>query len=238
MSDSTTNAGADNTGSAAATDADALPAASSLLTDGDTGGQQAGAEDAAGTAAAADGEATKVDGKAADGDAAAKGAPEAYEDFTLPEGATLAAEVLDEAKGLAKELDLSQDQAQRVVGLLAKASAESGKTADSAATQRQVDAVKTVVDGWIDEIRKDKDIGGDKLTESLAQAREAMEATTTPQLRELLKRSGLGNNVHVIKHFLQIAPAFRSDKHLDSGAQPGGGAKSKAAVLYDSTPTQ
>lgn len=54
----------------------------------------------------------------------------------------------------------------------------------------------------------------------------------------LLQRSGLGNNVHVIKHFLQIAPAFRQDPHLNSGAQPAGKSKDKAAVLYDNTPTK
>lgn len=237
MSDSTTNAGADTTGSAAATGAGELPPASSLLTDGDTG-SQAGADNAAGTAAAADGKANEADGKPADGDAAAKGAPESYEDFTMPEGATLAAEVLEETKGLAKELNLSQEQAQKVADLLAKAGTESGKAADAAAGQRQVDAVKSVVDGWINELRSDKDIGGEKLTENLAKAREAMEATTTPEMRELLKRSGFGNNVHVIKHFLQIAPAFSQDKHMQSGAQPGGKARSAADVLYDSTPSK
>ena len=233
MSDTTNTAGAADTGSAGATGAGELPPASTLLTDG-APGAQAGADDAAGKPAeGADGKGTEADGKPAGGDNAAQGAPESYADFTLPEGATLAPEVIEETKGLAKELNLSQEQAQRVADLLAKSST----AVDAAAGARQAEMVSTVVNGWIDEVRTDKDIGGEKLAENLAVAREAMDATTTPQLRELLKRSGLGNNVHVIKHFLQIAPAFRSAQHVPAGQQPTGKGKTPAEVLYDATPS-
>lgn len=230
MTDST-DAGAANTDTAA-TNAGDLPEVRSLLTDGDPG-DNAGADDAAGSAAAADGKAGKADGGAGAGDDAGNDTPESY-DLKIPDGATLAPEVVEEAKGLAKSLNLSQENAQKVANLLAKATTEAAKSADTGFAQRQADAVKGVVDGWVAELRGDKEIGGDKLTENLAAAREAMEATTTPQMRVLLQRSGLGNNVHVIKHFLQIAPAFRQSRHVSPGDQPGV-KRSAAEVLYGTT---
>lgn len=46
---------------------------------------------------------------------AAAGAPEKYADYTVPEGWTLDAEVKGKADGLFKELNLSQEQAQKAV---------------------------------------------------------------------------------------------------------------------------
>lgn len=229
--ESTTEGG---TGAAAAeTGADAVPG-STLLTDGE--GTQAGAD--ATTAGAADGDdgtQTKAAGKAEGGDSAAEGAPEQYEDFKLPDGAVLAAEAIEETKTLAKELGLSQEKAQKLADLLAKTST----AADAEFAKRQADAVKGVVGGWVDEVRKDKEIGGEKLQENLAKARAAMDATATPELRALLKGSGLGNNVHVIRHFLRLAPMVSQDRTMQAGAQPGGpkdrSEAGRAARLYPTT---
>ena len=231
MTTESTTAGASTTDTAAATGAD-LPTASTLLTDG--GGAQAGAEDlTAGAEGATDGATTEAEGKPADGDSAAKGAPEAYEDFKLPEDAKLAPEVLESTKTLAKELDLSQDQAQKVADLLAQAST----TSSQAATAALADRFKATTTQWLAELKADKEIGGDKLDASVAKARAAMEAVAAPELVALLRHSGLGDNVHVVKHFLRIAPAVLQDRTVQSGNQPGGPRKSAAERLYGHTTT-
>lgn len=175
------------------------------------------------TTPATDTAATTADGKPADDTPVVEGAPEKYADFKAPEGATLAPELVTEVGTLAKELNLSQDKAQKVVEL-------ASKLASQGVTQ-QAETFKTVKDGWIAATKTDAEFGGEKLAESLATAKAAMEATCTPQLQVLLDKSGLGNNAEVIRHFLKIAPAFAEDKHVPGGKAPVD-AKSAAKVLY------
>ena len=232
MSESTISAGAENTEAAVTTEAAALPEASTLLTNGD-GGEQPNP----GTGEEAGNEAPKADGEEGKGSKAPKSeAPESYADFTLPDGVELDAKVVEEAKTLAKELGLSQENAQRVADLLAKQSEATGPKAAKAFEEQQQAQVKSIHDEWVDQVKADKEVGGEKLAENLAKAKAAMEATTTPQLQMLLQRTGLGNNVEVIRHFLRIAPAFSEDKHVPSGDQPSG-KRSAADVLYEKTPS-
>ena len=226
MSDLTSGAGADTTQAAPGQQAEGLPVTSSLLTDG-----QAPAAQQAGTESQDEGQGGTEDKGASDGAGKTppEGAPEAYEDFTAPEGVTLDTEVLEEFKGLAKELGLSQDKAQKVADILGKQT--------QAAAVAQTNEIQRVNTGWIEETKADPEIGGEKLAANLAAAKAAMEATTTPQLRMLLERTGLGNNAEVIRHFLKIAPAFAEDKHVPGGNRPPGSGKSAAQVLYDATPS-
>ena len=169
------------------------------------------------------GTSTEAEGKP-EGEQTAKGAPETYADFTLPEGVQLDAAVVDEIKGLAKELGVSQEAAQKIADVAAK-STKSFET-------QQAETVKSISQGWAEETRNDKEIGGTALAENLAKAKAAMDATTTPQLRMLLDRTGLGNNPEVIRHFLKIAPAFAADSTFPGGKAPGDGKQSAAKVLY------
>lgn len=216
MSEATAGAGADTTPAAPAAPALETPVNASLLTD-DNPAPTAGEGDAPAPE-------TKDESKPGEGEAAPEGAPEAYEDFTTPEGVQLDPAVAEEFKGLAKDLGLSQEKAQKVADVIAKQT--------QAFTVGQTAEVQRVNAGWITETQNDKEIGGDKLPETLAAAKAAMEATTTPQLRELLKRTGLGNNVEVIRHFAKIAPAYMADKHVPGGAAPGGSTKTAAERLY------
>lgn len=155
-----------------------------------------------------------------------KRAPEAYAEFTAPEGVQLG-ELSDEVKALAKTLDLTQEDAQQVVDLGAKLAQKAA--ADQAAQ------VQTIQATWLVDLKADPDIGGDKLDANLARAKEALAATATPQLVTLLARSGLGDHPDVVKLFLKIAPAFLPDTHVPGGKAPGAGTKSAAQVLYPNT---
>ena len=177
------------------------------------------------------GDGTSETAAAGDGTTTPAGAPETYSDFTVPDGVVLDTAVVDGFKGLAKDLGLSQEHAQKVADVIAqqaKASAE----ASQGAVQAEITRVQSA---WAAEAKADPEIGGDKFEENLATAKQVMEATTTPQLRMLLDKSGLGSNPEVIRHFLKIAPAFREDKHVPGSKAPPGAGKSAAEVLYDKT---
>ena len=201
MSDPTTAAATTSTDAAATTTAteSAAPAAQMAATTAQTS--------------------TEVQGVAAT--VAPTGAPEAYADFTVPEGLNLDTA---EIGGLAKTLNLDQDTAQKVVDLNAKAVQSYAKA--------QVDTVTALHADWRAQVAADGEIGGDKLTENLARAKAAMQATSTPQLQVLLDKSGLGNHPEVIRHFLKVAPAFLTDNFVPGSTKPAGVEKTAAKVLY------
>lgn len=175
-----------------------------------------------------DGKATDAEGKPASGDKAAEGAPETYSDFKAPDGVQVAPEQATEFKALAKELNLSQEKAQKVFDAATKLAQQGQAQAET----KIVDTIKSTHEQWVAETKADKEIGGDKLAENLAKAQAAMKATSTPQLQTLLDKSGLGNHPEVIRHFLKIAPAFSQDKHVPGGKAPAGDSKSAEKVLY------
>jgi hypothetical protein len=133
-----------------------------------------------------------------------EGAPEAYEDFAMPEGVQIAPEVLGDLKDLAKELNLPQDKAQKVADLGAKlAQRWAGQAAE---------AQETAAAEWLQQSQTDKDFGGDKLTESVATAKQALDTYGTPQLRELLNQTKLGNHPEVVRFMVSVGKTLAEDK--------------------------
>lgn len=149
-----------------------------------------------------------------------KGAPEAYEDFTAPEGVDLDADVMGEFKTLAKDLDLDQGSAQKVTDLAVKLSQ---KWADA-----QTARVAEMHAEWEAEAKADKEIGGDKLPDTLATAKKALDAYGTPALRELLDQSGMGNHPEMIRFAAKIGKLVGEDTFVGGGSSssPSGDAKS------------
>jgi hypothetical protein len=178
-------------------------------------------------------EPAKADGKPDEGGKTAdQGAPEKYADFTPPEGVKApAGELMTEFSTLAKELGMSQEKAQDAFALVAKLAekGEAGKAARDAATAEAA-RLETIAN-YEKASKADPEFGGDKLAENLAIAKAAMNATASPALIKLLNETGLGSNAEVIRHFIQIAPAFAEDKHVQGGKAPAN-VKDAAKVLY------
>lgn len=132
-------------------------------------------------------------------------AAEVVYEFTAPEGIELDKVSTDEFVAIAKELKLPKDAAQKVVDL---------------AVKREVanrEAHKTMVSGWADEVKADKDIGGDKLEASMAIAKKAIDLGP-PELKELLNNSGLGNHPAVVKWAHTIGKALSEDRFVSGKA--------------------
>lgn len=147
----------------------------------------------------AEGEAAKDD---QDKDAAPEGAPEAYEDFTAPEGVDFDPEVVEDLKAVAKELNLPQAQAQKLADLGAKMATK--WAAD------QAENVAALRKDWVDEVKADKAIGGDNLNASLAAAKKVVETFGSPGLQELLN-GPVGDNPEVIRFFVNVSKAISED---------------------------
>ena len=159
-----------------------------------TQGRQAADAAAAGKAPEAN------DAKAAEAPADAKPtAPETYE-FKAPEGRTFDSEVIAEYSKVAKELNLSQEAAQRVLDAVGPKLAE-----------RQAAQIEAVRTGWADSSKADKEFGGERLSENLSVAKKALDAFGTSELRSLLNESGLGNHPEVIRFMFRAGKAISED---------------------------
>lgn len=172
-------------------------------------------------------EATKAEGEATT-EAETKptekeGAPEKYE-FKAPEGAALDDKVSEAFAEVARELDLPQDAAQKVIDRVAPLMA-----------QRQAEALTAARAQWAETTTADKEIGGAKLTENLAVARKALDQFGTPELKTLLQESGLGNHPEIVRAFYRAGKAISEDKFVAGSIGRSGTTRDAASALY---PTQ
>jgi hypothetical protein len=131
-------------------------------------------------------------------------APEKYE-FRAPEGLQLDDAVIGAFSEVAKELDLPQEAAQKVIDKMAPVFAA-----------RQAEQLKAVSAEWTRASMADKEFGGEKIAENLAMAKKALDDFATPELRKLLDETGLGNHPEVIRVF------YRAGKRLSEDVVVGG----------------
>lgn len=145
----------------------------------------------------------------------ADGAPEAYEAFNAPEGVVLADSVLEVAQQAFKDANLSQEKAQSLIDKLTPAIAQAQQEALDAAIQSQIT-------DWVAAAKADEQIGGDKLAPALANANRVVDTFGSPELRDMLISSGLGNHPAVIKFCDAIFSKISPDTFVAAAPRPGG----------------
>lgn len=158
--------------------------------------------------------------KQADEDAKATGAPEKYE-FTAPAGMELDADAVAKFEPIARDLNLTNEQANKLVALQAELVA--------AQTQANIQQVAE----WVSTAKADPDIGGAQFDASLSHARKAVDFFGTPQLKEDFDRLGFGNHPELFRAFVKIGRAMAEDK-FETG-QPAQKPVSQADRLYGNT---
>lgn len=143
-------------------------------------------------------------------------APEKYE-FTPPEGQELDANALAVFEPIAKELGLSQEQAQKLVDIYPQIQ------------QQQAEAWSKQVADWGEQVKADKEIGGDKFNASVGAAQRALDQFGNTELREYLNASGLGNHPALVRFCAKVGKAMAEDTFVVPGQ---GGQRSAADILY------
>lgn len=138
-----------------------------------------------------------------------EGAPEEYAEFTAPEGVELNADMLDRFKAFAKENNLSQERAQALVDM----GAEIVKNADAKLADLMVEARAE----WRKQTLDDTEYGGAAWQSSLPVAKAALDRFGTPELKEVLAQSGLGDHPEVIRYFYRVGKATGEHDFVKSG---------------------
>jgi len=148
------------------------------------------------------------------------GAPEEYSEFEVPEEYGINDETLTDYQSWAKENNLTQDQAQAGVNMVTKM--------QEAQVSQWVEQQKA----WVDDAKKDAEIGGEKFDQNVSVAVKARDSFGTSEFSEMLDTSGLGNHPEMIRFLNRVGKAISEDRVIVSGANAG--QRSQESVLYPS----
>lgn len=132
-----------------------------------------------------------------------KGAPEQYADFSAPEGLSYDEQFIGTFKDAAKELNLSQKQAQHLLDKCAPVLA-----------QRQIEQIKAVSEQWVERTKTDKEIGGENWTRAssdIARVRDKFgvnaDGKIDPDIQEFMQ-TPIGNHPGLLKLLARVGRAF------------------------------
>lgn len=165
-----------------------------------------------------------VDEKPKEGDDKNKepeGAPEKYE-FKAAEGQQLDETALKEFEPIARELNLNQEQAQKFVDLYASKIVPQLQ-------QQQIEQWTKQTEQWAVDAKADKEIGGDNMTANIGLAQKAFDQFGSPELKEYLNTTGLGNHPEIIRAFMKVGKSMSEDSMVMTNNT---GQRSAAEVLY------
>lgn len=166
-------------------------------------------------------------------------APEKYE-LKAADGVKITAEVQTKFEAIARELDLPQEAAQKMLDL----APELNKMYAS----QLAEAANEVSNKWHEDTRNDKELGGggDQATydATMALVAKTRDAFATPELLSLLQRfdakknpngTGLGNHPEVIRLFSRIGSRLSEDNKLVQGSTPPAQQAAAADKLYSNS---
>ena len=163
-----------------------------------------------------DSDESSVESETSDQEPKKEGAPEKYEFNSKVADAPdeLDPEVLTAFGEVAKELDLPQEAAQKVLDKVAPVM-----------QARQAAVVEQVKLDWANESQADKEFGGESLNDNLEIAKSSLNAFGTDALKSLLQESGLGNHPEVIRFMYRAGKAISEDSYVGNslGANAKGG---------------
>lgn len=151
---------------------------------------------------------------------APQGAPDKYE-FTPAEGQKFDDKVIEQFSEVAKELNLPQEAAQKMLDKVAPVLAA-----------RQAEQMEAARNAWANDAKTDKEFGGEHLDVNLSIAKKALDAFGSPELRTLLNESGLGNHPELIRLMVRAGKAISEDKIVTGGTNADVGTRGAAKVLY------
>jgi hypothetical protein len=140
--------------------------------------------------------------------------PDEYK-FEMPEGVNLDEGLAKAAQPVFKDLGLNQGQADKLTELLVESRARDMNSMNQAySTQR---------DNWIKELKEDPNFGGEAFEKNASIAAMVPKRLGTPELVEMLRTTGIGNNPELVRvfHRVSLELGLRED-------QPGSGEPASA----------
>ena len=143
--------------------------------------------------------------------APASAAPEAYADYTVPDGYTLDPEIKTKADAIFRGLNLTQPQAQSLVDFF--------RETTQAQSQAPYEAYRTMTDGWKQSSMDHPDLkgkltaGGPVLT-AIGRALSSLEPALATDFRSIMDLTGVGNHPAMIRVLNHFATRLNEGSHV------------------------
>ena len=147
---------------------------------------------------------TTVESKTSESEAP-EGAPENYEFNAKVADAPqeLDPEVLTAFGDVAKELNLSQEAAQKVLDKVAPV-----------VQAKQAKALEDAKAGWVNDSQSDEEFGGENFDANLKTAKSALDTFGNDALKSLLVETGFGNHPEIIRFMYRAGKAISEDSYI------------------------
>ena len=147
---------------------------------------------------------TTVESKAGESETP-EGAPDKYEFNSKVADAPdeLDPEVLTAFGDVAKELNLPQKAAQKVLDKVAPV-----------IQAKQAKVLEEVKAGWVSDSQADQEFGGENLNDNLEIAKSALDAFGNQALKSLLVETGFGNHPEIIRFMYRAGKAISEDSYV------------------------
>ena len=143
-------------------------------------------------------------------------APEEYDEFNVPDFFKLEGQELTDFKSFAKEQDLTQEQAQKVLDFAGPKI--------KAMIEQPYRAWNELQIKWQGEVKSDPEIGGTKFEQSVKEAGNVFvpsewnpfvtSVAEAKSLREALNATGAGNNPAMVRLFVKMGRLLAEPMHL------------------------
>ena len=149
--------------------------------------------------------------------------PEKYEAFKMPEGFTIDPEDQTNFEGVAREMKLSQENAQKLIDLASNHVQKIMESNFKEWKQQQAE--------WKNALEEDKEFGGPKFKETLKAANRMLSKFGDRELIQDLSGTGFCNNAGLVRMFARIDKLFSEDRTVE-GRPAGEPAKTPGQIMY------
>lgn len=144
-------------------------------------------------------------------------------DLKAPENALFDNTHLEQFKGLAKELGLTPEAAQKLV--------ERDNQLLSGFVDKRTQEWSTKTAQWGEQVKADKELGGENFNSTVTSARAALDRFASPEFKKMLNETGYGNHPELVRLFANIGKAMKEDRMVSTGA-PVSKEKTMAEIFY------
>lgn len=133
-------------------------------------------------------------------------------DYTLdlPENSALAKEDLEATLKEAKASGLSVEKAKELL----QSKDQVARSAQTRLQQKQEQDLKSMVTGWRESVKKDPELGGEKLAATAIKASRAFKAVASPAMQEFCNKTGYADHPEMVRMMLKIHDLIGEDKFI------------------------
>jgi len=150
----------------------------------------------------------------------ATGAPEKYADFAAPDGYTIDTKLVEAAAPIFKELNLTQEQAQKLISLQAQTMIDAAKAPQAAYEAMRLEWRNTVAaDAEIKSYATDGRTGPDAVKVDIGKALATLPPQLANEFKQAMDVTGAGDHPAFVKAIWKLSQSVIEGKPV-SGAGP------------------